>query len=174
MASLTPVGWKKPESSHTCFHNQGRTSARLDYFLLSRDLFQNSMKPKMVLGKWYKNASDHVRITCKLPLNETLIPSGASKRIVSIPRPNVTSLPLEGKTLLITSINHQLQELIRDIKMLQESNNWSIEEADRISLLGLLCRQKLDAGTTKTEPVLLFALRKNKVCDFVQQIKNNR
>src|SRR5690348_3478045 len=53
-------------------HNKGRSSARLDYFLISKDLFQSSTKTTMRLGDWYKNASDHVRITCRIRLKEVL------------------------------------------------------------------------------------------------------
>ena len=77
---LHPVDEKNPEIGHTCFHNKGRSSARLDYFLISEDLFQNSAKTKMLLGEWYKTVSDHVRITCKLKLKDIFTPPVISEK----------------------------------------------------------------------------------------------
>jgi exonuclease III len=54
--TLHPFHEKLPEAGHTCFHNKGRSSARLDYFLMSRELFQSSEKTQMLLGEWYQKA----------------------------------------------------------------------------------------------------------------------
>ena len=35
--TLHPYDGKNPDSSHTCFHNQGRSTSRLDYFLVSKE-----------------------------------------------------------------------------------------------------------------------------------------
>jgi exonuclease III len=42
--TLYPYEGKNPESGHTCFHNEGRSSARLDYFLISKELLQIQRK----------------------------------------------------------------------------------------------------------------------------------
>ena len=79
--TLHPYDVKNPDSSHTCFHNQGRSTSRLDYFLVSKELLQNSTKTIMLLGDWHKKASDHVKITCKLRLKNVFIPPAPRKRV---------------------------------------------------------------------------------------------
>ena len=68
--------------------------------------------------------------------------------------------------------------------MLQESNNWSIEEADRISLktaraiVGIALQTKIRRGNDENRASFVIRTKEKlqtikKVCDFVQQIKNN-
>ena len=118
---------------NTCFHNKGK-SARLDYFLISPELLQCSIKTQMLLGEWYPSASDHVRLTCKVRLSSAFIPPATPRRIVAIHKPNVSMLPPEGKTLLRATINHQLQELEKETKESQKTGSLSIEEANQLSI----------------------------------------
>ena len=125
---LHPYDEKFPGNGHTCFNNQGKSSARLDYFLISKELLQNSEKTQMLLGEWYRKASDHVRLTCRLRLKSTPIPPTVPKRVVAIHKPNISALPPEEQTLLKETLGRQLQSL------LNESQVVSMEEADQLSI----------------------------------------
>ena len=128
--ALHPHEEKNTGIGHTCFNR--RSSARLDYFLISKNLFQSSTKTTMVLGEWYKKVSDHVRITCKIRLKELLSPVTTPKKVTAIHTPNISALAQEERQLLATTINHQLLDIIKDM---EESKELSIKEADELSII---------------------------------------
>jgi hypothetical protein len=181
--TLYPYEGKNPESGHTCFHNEGRSCARLDYFLISKELLQNSTKTAMLLGEWYKNASDHVKITCKLRLKDILIPPTPRKRVVAIRKPNISALPPEQKTLLVTTIDHQLQSLLKEI---QETKNLTLKQADQFSIktanlivetaLQTRCR-RIEEKTEKSKYKARISERLQIVketCDLIRQLKSKQ
>ena len=127
---LHPPDEKDPESGHTCFHNQGRSSARLDYFLVSKDLFQDSIKTTMLLGEWYKNASDHMN-HMQTKLKDVFTPPVVKKKITAINKPNISALAPNEKLLLIKTINHQLLSILKGI---DETKNTTINLADELSI----------------------------------------
>ena len=168
---LHPYDEKNPEAGHTCFHNKGRSSARLDYFIISKDLLQSSTKTTMLLGEWYKNASDHVRITCKLRLKEILSPLTTPKRVVAIHTPNVSALAPGEKTLLATTINHQLLELTKEMK---ESRSLSFKEADELSnkTAKLIVNTALQARCRRTGEKTERSQYERRISERLQTIKD--
>ena len=135
----------------------------------------------MLLGEWYKNASDHVKITCKLQLKDVFSPPIIKKKVVAINKPNISALAPNEKLVLIKTINHQLLAILKDI---DETKNLTIKLADEFSsatakiIVGSALQfryRREEEKTGKSQYIRRTSERLQtikEVCDLLRQLKS--
>jgi hypothetical protein len=126
---LHPITGHTKDYGHTRFSNDRRSSARLDYFLLSHQLVSNASAIEMEVAARDRSLSDHSRIACHLT-SPGLLPTLSLHEDIQIKHPNLERLSEEKRLTCRDVINGELTKILINAKKIDQIN---LETADQIS-----------------------------------------
>ena len=110
------------------FSHDRRSSARIDYFLLSHKLVSNASAIEMEVAARDRSLSDHCRIACDI--TSGLLPTLSLHEDIQIRYPNLERLSDEKRLTCRDVINRELTKILIDAKKIDQIN---LETADQIS-----------------------------------------
>jgi exonuclease III len=119
----------RTDSGHTRFSKNRRSSARIDYFLLSHQLVSSASACEMEVGARDRSLSDHCRITCHIA-SPGLLPTLSLHEDIQIRHPNLERLSEDKRLACRDVINRQLTRILIDTR---KADHISLETADQIS-----------------------------------------
>ena len=119
----------RADYGHTRFSRDRRSSARIDYFLLSRQLVSNASAIEMEVGARDRSLSDHCRIACHIT-SPGLLPTLSLNEDIQIRHPNLERLSDEKRFACRDVINQELTKILIDTRKVDLID---LETADQLS-----------------------------------------
>jgi hypothetical protein len=126
---LHPTTGHTKDYGHTRFSHDRRSSARIDYFLLSHQLVSNASAVEMEVAARDRSLSDHCRIACHIT-SPGLLPTLSLHEDIQIRHPNLERLSDEKRLTCRDAINRELTKILIDAKKIDHMN---LETADQVS-----------------------------------------
>jgi exonuclease III len=119
----------RADYGHTRFSKDKRSSARIDYFLLSHQLVSNVSAIEMEVAARDRSLSDHCRIACHIT-SPGLLPTLSLNEDIQIRHPNLEHLSEEKRVACRDGINQELTKLLIDCR---KAGLVDLETADQMS-----------------------------------------